>query len=191
LIGPQGEVVGEFAGRTAPRAPNPADDKDFAAIEGFNAANARFADQLLAVGGDPQRGIPPAFDLSPANALRYKAALATGIGMTPEAAAYGTYVSEIGAAVSDALRLNVGPQTDQDAIREANALLSNIDNKDYVMARLPVVIANNNRLRDGRQNQIARRSQAGGGGVSASAPIAQDAEGNRIQWNGQAWVPLQ
>jgi hypothetical protein len=54
-------------------------------------------------------------------------------------------------------------------------LLSNIDNKDYVMARLPVVIANNNRLRDGRQNQIARRSQTGGQGSSQRRLSPQEA----------------
>ncbi len=98
-------------------APLPGDNEDRAAIAGFEAANARFAAQLRNIAGDPETGARPLFDLSPAKAAIYKAQLATGIGMTPEAAAYGDYVSEIRAAVSDALRLNTGPQTDQDAIR--------------------------------------------------------------------------
>jgi hypothetical protein len=158
-----------FAAQNAPR---PGDNEDRAAIEGFKASNERFRRQLTAIGGDPQTGTPPAFDLSPANAIRYKAALATGVGMTPEAAAYGDYVSEIRAAVSDALRLNVGPQTDQDAIREAQALLSNIDNRDYVLRRLPTVMANNDRLRAGRERLLAQRRPNGGAAPASAAPAS-------------------
>lgn len=183
--------------RSAQDAPRPGDNEDRAAMEGYAASNARFQTQLRNIGGDPATGVAPQFDLSPANALRYRAALATGVGMSPEAAAYGDYVSEIKAAVSDSLRNNVGPQTDQDAIREAQALLSNIDNKEYVMRRLPTVMANNDRLRASRQRQIAQRRpgagsqpQLGGGQAAAAGPIAQDAQGNRVQWNGSAWVPM-
>jgi len=152
-------------------APRPGDNEDRAAIVGFEAANARFATQLRNIAGDPQTGAPPLFDLSPASTATYKVQLATGMGMTPEAAAYGNYVSEIEAAVSDSLRLNTGPQTDQDAIREARALLSNVDNKDYVMARLPTVIANNERLRTGRE-RLLRERRPGGGQPAASAPAS-------------------
>jgi len=162
--------------QSSQNAPRPGDNEDRAAIAGFEAANARFATQLRNIAGDPEAGVPPAFDLSPVNAARYKVALATGIGMTPEAAAYGDYVSEIRAAVSDALRLNTGPQTDQDAIREAEALLSNIDNREYVMRRLPTVMANNDRLRAGRERLLRERrpnggaAAAGGGQPAPAAP---------------------
>ena len=151
---------------TTEGAPRPGDNEDRAAIAGFEAANQRFANLRRNIAGDPNAGVAPSFNLSPANAIGYRAALATGVNMTPEAAAYGDYVSEIRAAVSDSLRLNVGPQTDQDAIREAEALLSNIDNRDYVLRRLPTVMANNDRLRAGRQRLIQERRPAGG----ASAP---------------------
>jgi len=165
-------------------APRPGDNEDRAAIAGFEAANQRFAGLLRNIAGDPNAGLDPAFDLSPANAARYKLALATGIGMTPEAAAYGDYVSEIRAAVSDSLRLNTGPQTDQDAIREAEALLSNIDNREYVMRRLPTVMANNDRLRAGRQRLIQERRPAGGASAPSStgnvARIQNDDDYNRL-----------
>jgi len=185
------------SGQSAPR---PGDNEDRAAIVGFEAANARFATQLRNIAGDPEAGAPPAFELSPLNAARYKAALATGIGMTPEAAAYGDYVSEIEAAVSESLRLNVGPQTDQDAIREARALLSNIDNREYVMRRLPTVMANNDRLRAGRERLLRERrpnggaAPAGGGQPAPAAPgraTHRNAQGQGIYWNGSAWVPGQ
>jgi hypothetical protein len=171
--------------RNQQNAPLPGDNDDRAAIEGFRGSNARFATQLRNIGGDPATGAPPAFDLSPFNAARYKAALATGIGMTPEAAAYGDYVSEIEAAVSESLRLNVGPQTDQDAIREARALLSNIDNREYVMRRLPTVMANNDRLREGRERLLRERRPNGGAapaGGGQPAPAAPNSAGPvRIQ----------
>ncbi len=178
---------------TTEGAPRPGDNEDRAAIAGFEAANQRFAAQLRNIAGDPEAGIPPAFDLSPGNALRYKAALATGIGMTPEAAAYGDYVSEIRAAVSDALRLNTGPQTDQDAIREAEALLSNVDNREYVMRRLPTVMANNDRLRAGRQRLLQERRPAGGPAQSgAPDPMegrtATGPNGERMVRRGGQWV---
>lgn len=177
-------------------APNPADNDDRAAIAGFQANNQRFQNLITMVGGAASQGNqaaqPAAFDLSPANALGYKAALATGVGMTPEAAAYGNYVSEIRSAVSDALRLNVGPQTDQDAIREAQALLSNIDNKDYVLQRLPTVIANNNRLAAGRtqlmQQRRPQQTQAPQGGQQGGGQVAYDASGNRFVVRNGQWV---
>jgi hypothetical protein len=178
---------------TTEGAPRPGDNEDRAAIAGFEAANQRFAAQLRNIAGDPEAGIPPAFDLSPGNALRYKAALATGIGMTPEAAAYGDYVSEIRAAVSDALRLNTGPQTDQDAIREAEALLSNVDNREYVMRRLPTVMANNDRLRAGRQRLLQERRSVGGP-VQSGAPdplegrTATGPNNERLVRRGGQWV---
>jgi hypothetical protein len=174
-------------------APRPGDNEDRAAIAGFEAANARFAAQLRNIAGDPATGAPPLFDLSPANAALYKAQLATGIGMTPEAAAYGDYVSEIRAAVSDALRLNVGPQTDQDAIREAEALLSNIDNKEYVTRRLPTVMANNDRLRAGRERLLReRRPNTGPSPAPTPDPLegrtaVNDSGQRMIRRNGQ-WV---
>lgn len=174
-------------------APRPGDNEDRAAIAGFEAANQRFANLLRNIAGDPNAGVPPAFDLSPANAARYKFALATGVGMSPEAAAYGDYVSEIRAAVSDSLRLNVGPQTDQDAIREAEALLSNIDNREYVMRRLPTVMANNDRLRAGRQRLIQERRPAGGPAQSGAADpyegrTATGPNGERLVRRGGRWV---
>ncbi len=169
---------------TTEGAPRPGDNEDRAAIAGFEAANQRFAGLLRNVAGDPNAGVPPAFNLSPANAIGYRAALATGVNMTPEAAAYGDYVSEIRAAVSDSLRLNVGPQTDQDAIREAEALLSNIDNREYVMRRLPTVMANNDRLRAGRQRLIQERRPAGGASAPSSSGnvvrIQNDDDYNRL-----------
>jgi len=174
----------------AQNAPRPGDNEDRAAIVGFEAANARFSTQLRNIAGDPATGAPPLFDLSPANALLYKSQLATGIGMTPEAAAYGDYVSEIEAAVSESLRLNVGPQTDQDAIREARALLSNIDNKEYVMRRLPTVMANNDRLRAGRERLLRERRPNTGPSPAPPTPpqVAYDAQGRRYVVRNNQWV---
>ena len=174
----------------AQNAPRPGDNEDRAAIVGFEAANARFATQLRNIAGDPATGAPPLFDLSPANALLYKGQLATGMGMTPEAAAYGDYVSEIEAAVSESLRLNVGPQTDQDAIREARALLSNIDNKEYVMRRLPTVMANNDRLRAGRERLLRERRPNTGPSPAPPTPpqVAYDAQGRRYVVRNNQWV---
>lgn len=179
--------------RNQQNAPLAGDNDDRAAIAGFEAANQRFAGLLRNIAGDPNAGLDPAFDLSPANAARYKLALATGIGMTPEAAAYGDYVSEIRAAVSDSLRLNTGPQTDQDAIREAEALLSNIDNREYVMRRLPTVMANNDRLRAGRQRLIQERRPAGGPAPSVvrdplEGRTATGPNNERLVRRGGQWV---
>ena len=177
---------------TTEGAPRPGDNEDRAAIAGFEAANQRFAAQLRNIAGDPEAGVPPAFNLSPANAARYKLALATGVGMSPEAAAYGDYVSEIRAAVSDALRLNTGPQTDQDAIREAEALLSNVDNREYVMRRLPTVMANNDRLRAGRERLLRERRAGGVTNQSSSDPMegrtATGPNGERLVRRGGQWV---
>lgn len=172
LYGEGGGMIAENAKDAPP--PSAADNEDRAAIQGFRAVNDRFSNLIAMVGGDPETGAPPAFELSPLRAAGYKAALRTGIGMSPEAAAYGDYVSEIKAAVADALRLNVGPQTDQDAIREAEALLSNVDNKEYVLRRLPTVIANNDRLRQGRETLLNQRRPAGQSGNAPStsgAPV--------------------
>lgn len=151
-----GQPVASVAG-----APSPAVAATAQAVAGFEANNDRFRNVLTMINGNPQTGAAPAFELSPTKAALYKAALATGIGMSPEAAAYGNYSSEIDAAVSDALRLNTGPQTDQDAIREARALLSNRDNKQYVTTRLPTIIANNERLARARQAGSPAATQAG------------------------------
>lgn len=149
----------------------PADSDDIAAIEGFRANNERFNVLLSSIRGDPESGVRPAFNLSPLAAAGYRTALATGIGMTPEAAAYGNYVSEVEALVSAGLRLNVGPQTDKDAERETRALLSNIDNLDYVLERLPVVIENNNRMITARENAMRQRRPAGS---TQGGPSQQD-----------------
>lgn len=177
-LGPNGQRYDRFGnlvaqGLTPPRAANPADNNDRAAIEGYNAVNDRFSRLLTSINGDPEAGTRPEFNLTPLAAAGYKAALRTGIGMSPEAAAYGDYVSEIKSAVADALRLNVGPQTDQDAIREAEALLLNIDNGDYVRRRLPTVISNNERLAAGRQTLMQQRGTAAGGQSSAPAQGGQ------------------
>lgn len=176
-------VNGEpLAGVAAPA--NPADNEDRAAISGFASTNARLGGILGMLGRparDGQPAVPAQFDLSPAKALGYKAALATGIGMSPEAAAYGTYSSEIDAVVSDSLRLNTGPQTDQDAIRETRALLANRDNPDYVRSRIPVVMAHNDRLAGARQATLQQRTpqgqplQQGGGAVTVSTPAQAQA----------------
>jgi hypothetical protein len=102
--------------------------------------------------------------------------------------------SEIRAAVSDALRLNTGPQTDQDAIREAEALLSNVDNREYVMRRLPTVMANNDRLRAGRQRLLQERRSVGGPAQSgAPDPLegrtATGPNNERLVRRGGQWVP--
>lgn len=178
--GPDGSPIASVAA-----SPSAAVSEINTAVAGFEANNERFRNILTSINGDAERGIAPAFDLSPANALRYEWDLARGAN-NPAAAAYGNYKSEIEAAVSDALRLNVGPQTDQDAIREARALLSNINNRAYVNARLPTVIANNERLARARMAGLPQSQRT----ASASGPIAEDANGNRIQWNGQEWVPI-
>lgn len=174
-LAPNGQRYDRFGNLVAqgvapPRAASPADNEDRAAIEGYRAVNDRFNRLLTSISGDPERGVQPEFNLTPLAAAGYKVALRTGIGMSPEAAAYGDYVSEIKSAVSDALRLNTGPQTDQDAIREAEALLLNIDNGDYVRRRLPTVIANNNRLASGRQTLMQQRGSAAP--MAAAAPVA-------------------
>jgi hypothetical protein len=162
LITPQGEVATQIQGNAPP---NPAMQEAREAVEGFRAANDRITNILGMVSGDSEAGIKPAFDLSPAKAVLYDMQLATGL-TSPEAAAYGAYRSEIMSLVSEALRLNKGPQTDKDYERELQAVARNINNPEYIRARLPLIIEQNNRL-------AAARLRAAGQDGAAPAPAAQ------------------
>jgi len=44
--------------------------------------------------------------------------------------------------------------------------------------------------RDLEQQRQAFANQGGGAASGSAGPIAQDAQGNRVQWNGSAWVPI-
>lgn len=97
---------------------------------------------------------------------------------------------------NDSLRLNNGVQTEGDAQRAWNELLANLNDEGLVLQRLGEIKALNQRAIDFRR---ARMEDAGAGmpgeggsqnALPTSGPIAEDANGNRVQWNGSEWAPL-
>lgn len=93
---------------------------------------------------------------------------------------------------NDSLRLNTGVQTEGDSRRAWDELVANINDEKVVAQRLAEIRDINRRAIEYRQARIADAAPdaaATGGGI-ASGPIAQDAQGNRVQWNGSAWVPM-
>jgi hypothetical protein len=74
-------------------------------------------------------------DFGPVKNLGYEARLATG-NSNPQAKAYGSFKAGLEKLRNDSLRLNKGVQTDGDAQRAWNELMSNINDTDFVKARL-------------------------------------------------------
>lgn len=90
---------------------------------------------------------------------------------------------------NDSLRLNTGVQTDDDSRRAWDELVANINDEKVVAQRLAEIRDINRRAIEYRQARIADAAPETAP-AATSGPIAQDAQGNRVQWNGSAWVPL-
>lgn len=94
---------------------------------------------------------------------------------------------------NDSLRLNTGVQTDGDSRRAWDELVANINDERVVAQRLAEIRDINRRAIEYRQARIADASSPSAPAPSAGStagPIAEDGQGNRIQWNGSAWVPM-
>ena len=84
-----------------------------------------------------------------------------------------------------------GVQTDGDAVRALERIISTPNDERVVAAALARFEESQAATAQVFERDIARRSGAqGGASASRSGPIAQDARGNRVQWNGSAWVPI-
>lgn len=88
------------------------------------------------------------------------------------------------------LAANTGVQTDQDAVRALDNVLANMNDERLVSQYLDQFIAATTGTRSVFERDIARRSGGQSAAQQTSGPIAQDAAGNRVQWNGSAWVPI-
>lgn len=128
-------------------------------------------------------GVRNRFGRSDANSLNYDALLA--------------WAKE---ARNAALSANTGVQTDQDAIRELDTIISNIGDERVVSAALGRYIDKNEQTVESIQRGVDRRMAGRGGqpqgqpqqgGASSARPIAVNPQtGQRVQWNGSAWVPI-
>jgi hypothetical protein len=95
------------------------------------------------------------------------------------------------------LQANTGVQTDQDAIRELDTILSSTRDERIVTAALGRFQEARRATRAALQRDIDRRS-GGQGQAAPAAPQAapgrathRNAQGQGIYWNGSAWVPGQ
>lgn len=195
-VAPGGEVIslnpdGSVAGRVASSQARPMSDADQTAVARADSqitsldtslARARAIEQQIASGqlnlgpiANTVGGIRNNLGMSDANSLNYDALMA--------------WAKEARNAI---LQANTGVQTDQDAIRELDTILSSSRDERVVTAALRRFQEARSATRAALQRDIQRRSGQGGPAASgqASGPIAEDAQGNRVQWNGSAWVPI-
>lgn len=94
------------------------------------------------------------------------------------------------------LQANTGVQTDQDAIRELDTILSSTRDERIVTAALRRFQEARSATRAALQRDIQRRE--GGGQPAAAGPASGGVEdvvnprtGERLRWNGSAWVRAQ
>lgn len=87
------------------------------------------------------------------------------------------------------LAANTGVQTDGDAVRALDRIISTPNDERVVNAALQRFEESQAATAQVFERDIARRSGPQGG-ASTAGPIAQDGQGNRVQWNGSAWVPI-
>lgn len=107
--------------------------------------------------------------LGPGINLRWEAELAAG-NPSPQAIEYGNFKADLESIRNDVLRLNAGVQTEGDAQRAMNELVSNFGSGAYVMERLKTLANSNSRAVQFHRQQAERiRSNYGqqvGGEVS-------------------------
>lgn len=103
---------------------------------------------------------------------------------------YADFQATLQKLINDSLRLNKGVQTEGDAQRAATEILRNPRDEGVVRAQLARLRQINQRALQFRQERIGALEGQGAASGGSSGPIAEDAEGNRVQWNGSAWVPI-
>lgn len=193
-VAPGGEVIsfgsdGSVAGRVASSQPRPMSDSDQAAVrtsEGtlatIRTATGRAQNILRQIDngelnlGPMTNGISGARNAlgrSNQNSLNYDALM--------------NWAREARDAI---LAANTGVQTDGDAVRALERIISSPQDEQVVKQAVNRFIQANAATQQVLERDIARRSGPQGGAPAASGPIAQDARGNRVQWNGSAWVPM-
>lgn len=82
-----------------------------------------------------------------------------------------------------------GVQTEGDALRALNVILAGTNDERIVKQALERYLAAKAVTRVPLERDIQRR-QGQANAPASSGPIAQDAQGNRVQWNGSEWAPL-
>lgn len=197
-VSPGGAVVSfdPNTGQTAPQFERAPSEKPLSASE-QNAIDAleidiRFGGQALgnvrSVMADIDSG---AFRLDPVSRASYETRNRTG-NSSPESLAYARALTTVSNLRNTLLRENKGTQTEGDAIRILEEVIANWGDERVVRQGLAQFEQLYGGIQEDRQRQLDRRRsgearQVGGGSIG---PIAEDANGNRVQWNGQAWVPL-
>lgn len=96
--------------------------------------------------------------LSPTLNARWEAELLTN-NASPQAIEYGNFKSDLESIRNDVLRLNAGVQTEGDATRAMNEILSNFGSGAYVMERMNTLAGANDRAVQFHRQQIDRINQ--------------------------------
>lgn len=128
-----------------------AEDEDIAAIQGVNSINA----QLDGIDAQINSGD---LDLGFFNNLGAKAQNLAGMS-TKNSIAYATMMSTLEKMRNDSLRLNSGVQTEGDAVRAWNELVSNVNDPKVVKAQIARIKELNTRAADQRGQLINIRRQ--------------------------------
>lgn len=113
-----------------------------------------------------------AFNLSPTAIAGYELDLTLGRN-NPEAAQYGLFRSNVQEFVNENLRLNKGTQTEGDAQREGQAVLRNLNNPGYVVARMKEMQARNEQRSAQARQRVERRSPGTNQGLVNVTSLAQ------------------
>lgn len=138
-------------------------------ITGFGAEARLQADRLLASAGnrDAQRRVTATEELRNLSG-RLRVGMAKTLGANP----------------SNADILLLEKITGGDISQNSESLLRLVDQGLQMSQQQQADLQRQLRALD------SQGGQAGGQPASASGPIAEDAQGNRVQWNGSAWVPI-
>lgn len=141
------------------------------------------------------------FDLGPVTNLKYQAQNLAGAS-SPESRKYATLKSTLEAQRNASLRLNKGVQTEGDAVRAWNEILTNLNDPKLVQNRLSEVEALNKRASDLRRlnvdqirtnyglepldvsgyQDVRPSVGAGGGSLPSPAPAAGDGKSGFLGW---------
>lgn len=192
-VAPGGEVIslnadGTVASRVASSQARPMSDADQAAVARADSQITALDTSLSrarSIREQIERG-----DLNLGPVANTIGGIRNNLGMSSENSLnYDALMAWAKEARNAILQANTGVQTDQDAIRELDTILSSSRDERLVSAALGRFEQARTATKAALQRDIARRS-GGQGGAAPAGPIAQDAQGNRVQWNGAAWVPM-
>jgi len=141
--------------RDFPAAVIKAEEDDISAIQTAKALESDTSAWLQRLEGQTPQGAP---NLGLAQNLGARAMNYLGIG-TPETADYAELRSFATRLVNESLRLNKGVQTEGDAQRAANELLSNINDPATVKRQMGVLLGLNKRAADQRTAAFKQRRE--------------------------------